>query len=500
MVATAQSRGHAAQAAHTGQEALALLAPGAFDAVIVDLLLPDMRGSAVLEALRMNGTPAIAVSGVYKGETFAREAIDVHGARAFFEKPFELTAVLEAVEKACGAPAAPPPPPTVGLAPEEEAILEMVDLLVIEDEPVRPVPPPLPKTRLSAEAAGTPEAPASTPPPATPEAAGAPEATVTPEAAASPEAAVTPEAPVTPEAAATPEAPAPEPVVSAEEAALTLALPFAQREKVWTKEAEAPAPAPARPSRRELPQWTLEGEIKAGTIPRLLNAYYQARHHGELKLKQGTALKVVYFESGRLVYAASNLANERFARFCARRGLVPESALPELTRLTKEGVRSGDALVRLGLLTAEQRRQLIEEQVKEIVWSTFSWSEGAYGFSPMRPKRSDLVKLSVFPGNLILEGVLKTETLVALRQQMPATRRLFPSADPPYALHELKLSGPQALLLAYADGSKTVEDLLSLTDLPVREALATLRALELLRVLEERREEPTSRSRISFGL
>ena len=103
--------------------------------------------------------------------------------------------------------------------------------------------------------------------------------------------------------------------------------------------------------------------------------------------------------------------------------------------------------------------------MKEILWSTFAWTEGGYGFSPMRPQRADLVKLSLFPGDLILEGVLKQETLVALRQKMPRARRLFPTAAPPYALHELKLTGPQAMLLAYADGTKTVEDLLALTDL-----------------------------------
>lgn len=452
MVATAQSRGHEARAVHTGQDALALLAPGAFDASVVDLLLPDMRGSEVLDALRPHGIAAVAVSGVFKGETFAREAMDVHGARAFFEKPFELTAVLDAAEKACGAAASTPPPPPVQLNPEEEAILELVDLVVIEDEPTRP--PPLPTaTPVPAEAAATEAVPAE-------------------------------DAPAPPEA-----------TVSPEEAALALALPFTQREKVWRKDDEA-----TRLERRQLPEWTLQGEIKEGTIPRLLNAYYEARHHGELKLKQGTVLKVVYFEAGRVVYAASNLATERFARFCIRRGVVTESALPELARLTKEGLRSGDALVRMGLLTADQRRALIEEQVKEIIGSTFAWTDGAYGFSPMRPKRADLVKLAVFPGNLILEGVLKTETLLTLRQRMPATRRLFPTADPPYALHELKLSGPQALLLAYADGSKTVEDLLALTDLPVREVLATLRGLELLGVLEERREEPSRSRRISFGL
>ncbi|XXF80766.1 response regulator [Myxococcaceae bacterium GXIMD 01537] len=442
MVATAQSRGHEARAVHTGEDALGLISPGAFDAVVVDLLLSDMRGSQVLDALRPHAIPAIAVSGVFKGEPFAREAMDIHGARAFFEKPFELTTVLETAERFCADAGVAEPPPAVRLDPEEEAILDLVDLLVVEDDPPPPLLPP-----LSIPEEG---------------------------------------------------APVPVPTVSQEEAALTLALPFAQRENVWAKTADAPAAAP-RAGRRSLPEWTLEGTIKEGTVPRLLNAYYEARHHGELKLKQGTVLKVVYFESGRVVYAASNLANERFARFCIRRGVVPESAVPELTRLTKEGLRTGEALLQLGLITAEQRRQLIEEQVKELIGSTFGWSDGAYGFSSMRPKRSDQVKLSVFPGDIVLEGIMRTETLVTLRQRLPSTRRLFPTADPPYGLHELKLSGAQALLLAYADGSKTVEDLLALTDLPVREALATLRGFELLGVLEERPEEPT-RSRISFGL
>jgi hypothetical protein len=200
------------------------------------------------------------------------------------------------------------------------------------------------------------------------------------------------------------------------------------------------------------------------------------------------------------VYAASNLSNERFARFCARRGLLSESDLQAVAALSKEaGIRTGDAMMRLGLLDAEKRRVLVEDQVKEILWSTFAWTSGGYGFSPMRLQRSGLVKLSIFPGDLILEGVIKLETLVALRQKMPRTRRLFPTADPPYALHELKLAGPQAMLLAYADGTKTVEDLLTLTDLSEREALATLRGLELMGILHERREEPSKR-RISFGL
>jgi hypothetical protein len=302
------------------------------------------------------------------------------------------------------------------------------------------------------------------------------------------------------------EAPAPEEPQAPPEPEIF--LPFGEREKVWAKDkaqdkdkgATQESPVVPRVGRRPLPEWTLEGEIKEATIPRLLNAYYEARHHGELKLRQGQVLKVVYFEAGQPVYAASNLANERFARFCARRGLLSESDLQAIAALSKEGgVRTGEAMIRLGLIDADKRRALIEDQVKEIIWSTFGWTTGGYGFSPMRLQSAGLVKLSLFPGDLILEGVLKQETLVALRQKMARTRRLFPTAAPPYGLHELKLAGPQAMLLAYADGSKTVEDLLTLTDLSERETLATLRGLELMGILHERREE-SSKRRITFGL
>lgn len=438
IVSAAQSRGHEARAVYTGESALEALAPGSkWDAALVDLLLPDIRGSEVLAALRAHAIPSIAVSGVYKGDRFAQEAVQVHGARAFFGKPFELTTVMEALEQAGGVTPAPPAPPPLPEAPPPDELLDDEDLIVLEE-----VPPESGDASAPMQAVSETEA-----------------------------------------------LPVPD------DGQHALPLPFEHRQKVWG------GASPSARARGKLPEWTLSGDLKDTSVARLLNAYYEARHHGELKLKQGSILKVVYFEAGRIVYAASNLGQERFGRFCVRRGVLTEARLAEVAAHAKEhGLRTGEAMLRLGLMDAARRQQLLEEQVKEILWSTFTWTEGNYGFSAMRPQRADLVKLSVFPGDLVLEGVEKTETLVALRQRMPPSRRLFPTADPPYGLHELKLQGPQALLLAYADGSKTVEDLLALTDLSERQALATLRGLELLGILEERPEAPSRRHRITFGL
>jgi CheY-like chemotaxis protein len=630
MVAAAESRGHEATAVHTGEAALALLRPAAFHAAVVDLLLPDMRGSTVLSALRDNAIPAVAVSGVFKGDRFAREATEVHGARAFFEKPFELLHLLESLEQLCGLTR--PLTPLPADEDEEVVVFEDASLLDMEDEPIfapsedepdfdSPTEEHAPVVQgLAVEEAGDPLGDEPLAPPPVQDAGPAPmtrdveppatesiELSVTPvirtedleelgalEALEAEEEPAAPEAPVDEEEHAALEAlapaeeqtaPATQAVAPAEEdqalealapaeeqtapaapaaapaeedqalealapaeeqtapaapayteeyvarSALEsaeekqalealgpaeetsapaatapgasetpepepgIALPFGEREKVWNK------PADAGTHRRPPPDWSLSGDLKNTSVPRLLNAYYEARHSGELKLRQGSVLKVVYFEAGRPVYAASNLAHERFARFCVRRGVLPEAKLQEVLTLAREqNLRTSEAMMRLGLLDAKRHPRLVEEQVKELLWSTFSWKEGAFGFSPKRPPSTGLVKLSVFPGDLILEGILRSEPLESLRENMPRSRRLFPTAAPPYALHELKLKGPQALLLAYTDGSKTVADLLTLTELPERGVLATLRGLELIGVLEERRDEPTNRRRISFGL
>jgi hypothetical protein len=259
---------------------------------------------------------------------------------------------------------------------------------------------------------------------------------------------------------------------------------------------------PAHPARkRPLPDWGEAGDLSQRSVPKLLNAFYEARHTGELKLKQDTVLKVVLIENGLPVYAASNLASERFGRFCVRRGAVTEADMNRVAALSElEGIRTGESMVRLGLLTSDRQRELLEEQVREIIWSTFGWNRGQYQLVSKKPSRQDLVKLFLFPGELILEGVARTHTLIALRQKMPAGRRLFPAPDPPYLQQDIPLTGPQLALLVAADGSKTVEDLLALTDLSEREALASLLGFELLGLLVERRGEEGKRQRISFGL
>jgi len=78
------------------------------DVVLLDLGLPDGHGFAIVHQLRdlsaMAGVPIIAMGGC-RADTYGPRALTV-GACCYLEKPAPVTMVLDAIERACDAPAA----------------------------------------------------------------------------------------------------------------------------------------------------------------------------------------------------------------------------------------------------------------------------------------------------------------------------------------------------------------------------------------------------------
>src|SRR2546428_13051592 len=64
---------------------------------VVDILLPDLMGFDVAEALKRLRIPFVLMSGVHKGGKTNATAPSKYGALAFFEKPFEGSAPPAAV-------------------------------------------------------------------------------------------------------------------------------------------------------------------------------------------------------------------------------------------------------------------------------------------------------------------------------------------------------------------------------------------------------------------
>lgn len=238
------------------------------------------------------------------------------------------------------------------------------------------------------------------------------------------------------------------------------------------------------------------GELSKVPIPRLLVALHQAQATGALTITRGPVKKIFCVEGGVPVYAASNVGAERFASICLRRGLVTAEKL-EALRKAEPAARTGQLLVEHGILTAAQRAEIVVGQIKIILWSMFEWREGAYEFQLARPPEPR-VPITLPMGDLILEGMLRASTLPVLQAELPADTNLAPAPDPAFELYALGLRPKEAHLLTLADGTKSVHDLVSLSDLPERDVLAFLQACRVMRVLDEVARVLASTRRMGF--
>jgi CheY-like chemotaxis protein len=422
LLAEAASRlGAEADVRASGRAALeALSLPTLPHAAVLDVPLPDLRGSELLQALRRAGVPVVAVSGAYRGARAAGELLRA-GAADFFEKPFSALAVMARLARLMGE-ALP------GLGEPEDEVTGAVPLGPAEAGGGLDGSPFL---ALADEAAG------SRPPP-----------------------------PVEPLAAPLPAPPRP----------------------------AAPAVAPAAGARALPPP--RHGDLGQASVPRLLVALHVAQATGALTVVRGPVKKILLVEKGAPVYAASNVAAERFGAICVRRGVVGAEELEALRR-ADPAARSADLLLASRKLTLARRIELTAAQVRAIAWSTFEWRDGEYDFQLARPP-AGLLPLGLSMAGLVLEGMVRASTLPRLQAELPAGVHLAPTPDPAFELYALGLRPDEAHLLALCDGTKSVADLAALSRLPGREALAFLQALRVMRVLDDVERVLAGTRRIGF--
>jgi CheY-like chemotaxis protein len=398
-------------------------------AAVVDVLLPDMMGYDVGQALRNAKIPFVFMTGVFKGGRAASEARTQHGAAGYFEKPFEAKKLVEALRVLLPA-ASPPPVPARGASgsappPEPEGeILELsdfdVEVAVETDEPVEAMD-------LTGRVALTEDGKVSAVLKGAPVRAGAIGAPARPPPAAAP-----------------------------------------------------PRPAPPRGP----PVSRTEGKLEEN-LPELNTAFYLAKQTGELTLQKGKVKKTLFFEKGRPCFAISNLVSDRFGPFLVRVGKLTPSQL-ELCEAAAEktGRRTGDVLAEMGLLKETEKLYYVAQQVKAIVYSVFGWEEGEYRMHFTDRAAAEAIKIDLHPAHLITRGVKKLYKPERLYRLLSAEERLVPSPQPAYGLHEVELERWEAELMPKVDGTRTIAELIQLARRPDHAVYGFLFGMVALKILD----------------
>jgi hypothetical protein len=216
----------------------------------------------------------------------------------------------------------------------------------------------------------------------------------------------------------------------------------------------------------------LKGQIAELPVPDILQHLRLTKSTGILTLVSGGARKALYVKDGQVVFAASNLPNDRLGELLLREGKITVEEYEASIKAITKGKRQGKVLVEMGALSPKDLWEGVQFQVKEIVYSVFQWDEGQFHFEESTLPEKERITVELDMQDIILAGLRRVDANGRIQSRYPEVdgvlERLgdkMPALEP-YEVHVLRL----------IDGERSILDICRESEIGDNETLKLLYA------------------------
>jgi len=184
---------------------------------------------------------------------------------------------------------------------------------------------------------------------------------------------------------------------------------------------------------------------------------------GDLQVTTPTAIKTVYFDRGFVVFASSNLKNDRLGESMIDEGRISRHEFVLASMVMKSTRRKfGATLVEAGIVSEEELGHYVATQVNRIVLSLFSAKHGMYSFDerPCCIPVDCMVSLSVY--RILLEGVRGMTSQRLVLAGLPSLdTRLKVASEPSFTLDAEKLRSVEKEVLRCAASGASISEIVA---------------------------------------
>jgi hypothetical protein len=228
---------------------------------------------------------------------------------------------------------------------------------------------------------------------------------------------------------------------------------------------------------------TIRGEIETSSVPELLRSLLGSGETGILTLRRGDATKSIFIQQGRVVYAASNNADERLGESLVIRGKITARQFLEASKMIRPGRRLGGILVEMEALDSEDLMPSVEQQVHDILMELFDWTHGEYELVIKDMAPDQVLSLHISTENLILEGIRRSRSFSQVIRGIGDIDAVLVPSGTTDVLYKLDLTAEEQEILSHVNGRATVEQICDVSYLSNFETCRILWALKVLGVI-----------------
>ncbi len=198
--------------------------------------------------------------------------------------------------------------------------------------------------------------------------------------------------------------------------------------------------------------------IKYGEVIPIIGEIFREGETGTLLFQNEPAAKYLYFQSGQVIFAASNAPEDKFTQILLEEGKLKEEQLD--MAMQKKGSKTiAKTLTELGFISSQDLLASLISQVYRIAGSVVLWNEGSASFKPdVLPQ--GVAKLPLSTQRLVLDLALKVENRAWALQMVGGTDKVITinKAEMDVALG-LPLVPEEEKVIRSCGGSKNIEEI-----------------------------------------
>ncbi|MCA9565153.1 MAG: DUF4388 domain-containing protein, partial [Myxococcales bacterium] len=150
----------------------------------------------------------------------------------------------------------------------------------------------------------------------------------------------------------------------------------------------------------------LAGDLHEKPFAELMIELLEVNATGVLRIENQAVRKSIYFYNGEPTYADSNLLTENLGRFLIDRGTITQEQFDKAREIQlSEGIKQGEALVKIGVVSHAELFELLRLQIREKIVNCFGLDSASYAFETTRDFLTEKLRFELNPLDIVIEGI-----------------------------------------------------------------------------------------------
>ncbi|MBD0373373.1 MAG: DnaJ domain-containing protein [Pyrinomonadaceae bacterium] len=224
----------------------------------------------------------------------------------------------------------------------------------------------------------------------------------------------------------------------------------------------------------------MTGKLNEHPLAELIRETVAEKLSGSLRLEQERIKTAIYFDSGRLIYATSNLRPHKLSESLRRWRVITDAQFASLPEGGKSDAETGRALVEQGVLNRTALDELRARLVADVLRPALLWTEGAWNFDA-RVRLVEDVRTEIELPELLMEAARRFPVNLAAARFPNLNEKVLPAQG---AANNLPLLPTEAFILSRIDMPLRLHELLAISGLSQQETLHACYALALGGLIE----------------